>query len=261
MKIFKKLFILGFTSMLLVSLAGCGKKNSETNSDVSADLNISAAASLKEAMTEIQESFNKDYPNVNLTFNFGASGSLQKQIEQGAPCDVFISAGQSQMTALSDSGSLEKDTEKKLLQNELVLVSSSNDVDSINDLLTNKVTHIAIGDPKSVPAGKYAEESLTNLSMLDAVNAKLVYAKDVKEVLSWTMTGNAEVGFVYKSDTYGNDSVKVIETISDQYHSPIIYPVAIIKDTKNLEAAKDFENFLFTDTAKEIFKKYGYNPY
>ncbi|MCR4944172.1 MAG: molybdate ABC transporter substrate-binding protein [Clostridium sp.] len=261
MKNLKKLFILGLTSMFLISLAGCNKKDSENDSNLSADLNISAAASLKEAMADIQTAFNKDYPNINLTFNFGASGSLQKQIEQGAPCDVFISAGESQMTALSDSGLLADDSEKTLLKNNLVLITSSSDVTNIDDLLTNKVSHVAIGDPASVPAGKYAEESLINLNMKNALMDKLVYAKDVKEVLAWTVAGNSEAGFVYKSDTYGNDSVKIIDTISDEYHSPINYPVAIIKDTKNLEAAKDFENFLFSDTAKEIFEKYGYEPY
>lgn len=256
MKNIRKLFILAFTVIFIgVSLFGCNLKNGANSKS---ELTISAAASLKEVMAEIETEFNKEFPNINLTFNFGSSGSLQKQIEQGAPCDVFISAGESQMNALQQEGLLENDSVKILLKNNLVLVTSSKEINSLNDLTTSKVNHIAIGDPASVPAGKYASESLTNLNLLDSVNSKLVFAKDVKEVLSWVASGNAEAGFIYKSDAYNNDSVRVIETISEEYHSPINYPIGIVKNTENMKEAKAFEDFLFTDNAKSILNKYGY---
>ena len=99
---------------------------------------------------------------------------------------------------------------------------------------------------------------MTSLAIKDSLNDKLVFAKDVKEVLAWTASGNADVGFVYLSDALSNDNVKIIETISEEHHSPITYPVAVIKDSQNTDAAKAFEDFLFTEEAQNILKKYGY---
>lgn len=253
------------TLMLTTLLIGCGTKNQstpqpkETPAETPVELNISAAASLKEAMTDIQTEFKKVKPNVTLTVNYGASGSLQQQIEQGAPCDIFISAGQSQMKALKDKTLLQDDTVKDLVKNDLVLVGPKDTtITSISDLNTDKVKKIAVGEPKSVPAGKYADEVFTSLGIKDAVNSKLVFAKDVKEVLAWSTSGNAEVGFVYKSDALSSPDSKIIETIAADKHSPITYPVGVIKATKNLDTAKAFEDFLFTDTSKVIFEKYGY---
>ena len=252
-----KIMLMPVATLCLMSSTGCGSNNKETKKT---ELTISAAASLKEVMADLEKEFTKENPNISLTFNFGSSGSLQKQIEEGAPSEIFISAGEAQMKALSEKGLLTDDSVKTLVKNNLVLITTSTDITRIDDLTTDKVTHIAVGEPSSVPAGKYADQSLTNLNIKDAVSSKLVYAKDVKEVLSWTVSGNAEAGFVYKSDTYNNDSIHIIETISEDYHSPINYPVGIIKATQSPDAAKAFENFLFTDKAKELFTKYGYEP-
>ncbi|MWJ95199.1 molybdate ABC transporter substrate-binding protein, partial [Escherichia coli] len=137
--------------------------------------------------------------------NYGASGSLQQQIEQGAPCDLFISAGQKQMKALDEEKLLVSDTMKDLVKNDLVLISSADSsVSGMKDLTTDKVKKIAVGEVESVPAGKYADEVLTNLNLKDKLKDKLVFAKDVKEVLAWVQSGNADVGFVYFSDTVNN---------------------------------------------------------
>jgi molybdate transport system substrate-binding protein len=257
--------------MLSVLIIGCGaqkaasslqKENTTTETKLAespVELNISAAASLKEAMTDIQTEFKKIKPNTTLTVNFGASGSLQQQIEQGAPCDIFISAGQSQMKALSDKSLLLDNTKKDLVKNDLVLVGPKDTtLISVSDLTSDKVKKIAIGEPKSVPAGMYADEVFTKLGIKDAVSSKLVFAKDVKEVLAWSASGNTEVGFVYKSDALSSKDVKIIETISEDKHSPITYPIGVIKASKNSDASKAFEDFLFTDTCKKIFEKYGY---
>jgi molybdate transport system substrate-binding protein len=223
------------------------------------ELNISAAASLKEAMADIQEEFKKVKPNVILTVNFGSSGSLQQQIEQGAPCDIFISAGQSQMKALNDKSLLLENTVKDLVKNDLVLVGPKDTtITGLSDLNTDKVKKIAVGEPKSVPAGKYADEVFTSLGIKDAITPKLVFAKDVKEVLAWSTSGNTEVGFVYKSDALSSPNSKIIETIAADKHSPITYPICVIKATKNPDASKAFEDFLYTNTCKVIFEKYGY---
>lgn len=263
----KKLtFLTLITFIISILIIGCSAQKTDisSTSDVKptespVELNISAAASLKEAMTDIETEYKKVAPSVTLTVNFGASGSLQQQIEQGAPCDIFISAGQSQMKALDDKSLLLENTKKDLVKNDLVLVGPKDTtLTGLSDLNTDKVKKIAVGEPSSVPAGKYADEVFTKLGIKDAVTPKLVFAKDVKEVLAWSTSGNAEVGFVYKSDALSSPDAKIIETVADDKHSPITYPVGIIKASKNPDDAKKFEDFLYTDTCKNIFEKYGY---
>ena len=175
-------------SMLLccsLLMVGCTTKS---NDDVTnekkkpVELSISAAASLKEVMADLETEYKKSNENVTLVVNYGSSGSLQQQIEQGAPCDLFISAGQKQMKALKDGGLLLDDTTKDLVENSLVLVAANGvEINSFDDLKSDKVTHIAVGEPESVPAGKYADEVLTNTGIKDSISDKLVFAKDVNK--------------------------------------------------------------------------------
>lgn len=253
----KRLKFLSTLCCLSLLLTGCS--SSTKKEDKTIELNISAAASLKEAMADLEAAYTSKNPEVSFVINYGSSGSLQQQIEQGAPCDLFISAGEKQMTALEEEGLLLDGTNKDLVKNSLVLVTSNDsEISSIDSLNSDAVSKIALGEPASVPAGKYADETLTSLAIKDSLNNKLVFAKDVKEVLAWTASGNADAGFVYLSDALSSDGVKIVETISEEYHSPITYPVAIIKDSDDIDAAKAFEDFLFTDEAQEIFEKYGY---
>ena len=261
MNIKKLLIYLTILLSLVITLCACStSKNDAASSEPKVELTISAAASLKDAMAKIEENFKVQHPNYTLTFNFGSSGSLMEQIKQGAPSDIFISAGASQMKDLDTAGLIENDTNKSLVKNSLVLVGPKDtSITSFSDLTTDKVKHIGIGEITSVPAGKYANETLTKLGIKDKVTSKLVFAKDVKEVLAWSTSGNTEVGFVYFSDTKGNDSIKVIETISDDLHSPIIYPIGVIKASKNIDSAKIFEDYLFTDEAQKVLEDYGYS--
>lgn len=253
----KRLKFLSTLCCLSLLLTGC--TSSTEKEDKTIELNISAAASLKEAMADLETAYTSKNPEVSFVINYGSSGSLQQQIEQGAPCDLFISAGEKQMTALEEEGLLLDSTNKDLVKNSLVLVTSNDsEISSIDSLNSDAVSKIALGEPSSVPAGKYADETLTSLAIKDILSNKLVFAKDVKEVLAWTASGNADAGFVYLSDALSSDGVKIVETISEEYHSPITYPVAIIKDSDDIDAAKAFEDFLFTDEAQEIFEKYGY---
>ena len=253
----KRLKFLSTLCCLSLLLTGCSSSTKKETKTI--ELNISAAASLKEAMADLEAAYTSKNPEVSFVINYGSSGSLQQQIEQGAPCDLFISAGEKQMTALEEEGLLLDGTNKDLVKNSLVLVTSNDsEISSIDSLNSDAVSKIALGEPSSVPAGKYADETLTSLAIKDSLNNKLVFAKDVKEVLAWTASGNADAGFVYLSDALSSDGVKIVETISEEYHSPITYPVAIIKDSDDIDAAKAFEDFLFTDEAQEIFEKYGY---
>ena len=253
----KRLKFLSTLCCLSLLLTGCS--SSTKKEDKTIELNISAAASLKEAIADLEAAYTSKNPEVSFVINYGSSGSLQQQIEQGAPCDLFISAGEKQMTALEEEGLLLDGTNKDLVKNSLVLVTSNDSkISSIDSLNSDAVSKIALGEPSSVPAGKYADETLTSLAIKDSLNNKLVFAKDVKEVLAWTASGNADAGFVYLSDALSSDGVKIVETISEEYHSPITYPVAIVKDSDDIDAAKAFEDFLFTDEAQEIFEKYGY---
>ena len=269
----KKFSILTLALCLMLGAVGCSNNSSSSSSSNASsaasssgdssekvELNISAAASLQEAMVELEKEFKNINPDVKLTVNLGSSGSLMQQIQEGAPCDLFISASAKQMDTLVEDGTVEKDAVKTLLTNDLVLVAAKGEkVDSLDALKTDDVEKIAIGDPESVPAGKYAKEVLDNTKLYDNVKDKLVLAKDVKEVLSWVQKGNADVGFVYLSDATGVDDVDVVLTTDDDSHSEIAYPVAVLKDSKQAKVAQQFEDFLLSDTAQNILEKHGFN--
>lgn len=227
------------------------------------ELLVSAAASLKDALEEIKPMYSKQNSNVAVTYNFGSSGSLQQQIEQGAPVDVFISAAKKQMDALQSKNLLLNETRKNLLKNKMVLIVPKNNttIKSFRDLGTTQAKKIAVGEPGSVPAGQYAQETLTSLGLFNQVKDKLVFAKDVRQVLSYVETGNVDAGFVYLTDAKTSNEVKIVATASEASHSPIVYPVAVIKNSKSLNNAKGFVQFLSSRQAKSVFEKYGFTPF
>ena len=247
---------MGAIALVVLLLSSCSQSTAKT-----ASLTVSSAASLKEAMADIKQLYTQQKPNVSITYNFGASGSLQQQIEQGAPVDIFISAAPKQMDALQSKGLLVADTRKNLLTNKLVLIAPKNSsiVFGFNDLTSDRVAKIAIGEAKSVPAGKYAEEVLTSLKIFEQIKPKLVFAKDVRQVLSYVETGNADAGIVYLTDAKLSKSVKIVATASANYHSPVVYPVAVLKDSKNLDTAKEFVQFLSSEPAINVYEKYGFS--
>ncbi len=225
------------------------------------DLTISAAASLTDVLLELEKVYKEQQPHVTLTFNMGPSGQLQQQIEQGAPADVFLSAAQKQMNTLEEKDLIVKDTRVDILRNELVLVVNKDftGVDSFEDLQKAEVKHIGIGSPESVPAGQYAKEVLENLKMWDALSSKFVEGQNVRAVLSFVETGNAEAGFVYGSDTVVSDKVKIVAPAPEGSNEPILYPAAVVKATKELEAASDFVKFLLTEEAQQILEDFGFS--
>lgn len=225
-----------------------------------ANILISAAASLKEAMEEIKPLYQQSKPNVNITYNFGASGALQQQIEQGAPADIFISAGKKQVDALEQKGLLVSGTRTNLANNRLVLIVPKNvvGVSSFYNLTDAKIKKIAIGEPRSVPAGQYGEQVLKKLGIFNKVKSKLVLANNVRQVLAVVESGNADAGLVYATDAKISDKVKVVVAADDKYHSPIVYPMAVIKRSKNVAASKELVQFLSGSQAKAVLKRYGF---
>lgn len=261
-----------FTALLLtitiILSVGCGSTNQNSKNESSGQstqksikLTVSAAASLKDSMNEIKQLYIKKHSNVTITYNFGASGTLQQQIEQGAPVDIFISAAVKQMNLLKDKNLLVNTTVKNLLKNDIVLIvpKNSTKVKNFDDLTDDNVKKVALGEPKSVPVGEYSQDVLKNLKILDNVKSKAVYGKDVKEVLTWVETGDVDAGIVYKTDALVSDKVKVVASAPKDSHKDVIYPAAVIKGSKNMDAAKEFINYLSGDAAKKVFEKYGFN--
>ena len=260
----KKLFAL-MAVCLLVLVTGCGgsQNASETKSSSQepVELHVSAAASLTDVMNEIGADYEKEHPNVKVVFNYGSSGALQQAIENGGNADLFFSAAQKQMDALDKKGLLADGTRKDLLQNEVVLIvpkEGGKDITSFDQLTSGQLQHIALGEPKGVPVGQYSEEILKKLGILDAVKAKAVYGSDVRQVLAWVAAGEADAGLVYATDAAVSNDVRVVAKAPAGTHKDIIYPAAVLKDTKHLDTAKDFLAFVSNDKNKERFAKYGF---
>ncbi|MGB8702393.1 MAG: molybdate ABC transporter substrate-binding protein [Thermosynechococcaceae cyanobacterium] len=225
----------------------------------SSTLLVSAAASLQEALKTIEPRFAQSNPNIKLTYNFGASGTLQQQIERGAPVDIFLSAAQKQMNTLQQKGLILPETRRNLLTNRLVLIVPQNSALGLTGFrqLVN-VKKIAVGEPRSVPVGQYAEEVFKNLGLLDSLKAKFVFGSNVRNVLAAVESGNVDAGVVYATDAKLSSRVKRVATAPTTLHSPIVYPIAVLKDSKNTAVAKTYAQFLSSDTAKNVFLKFGF---
>lgn len=261
----KRRNVLAFIGTALVSLFLATGLPFFTPSPVIAQSNVSllvsAAASLKDALEEIKPLYQQSKPNVNINFNFGASGALQQQIEQGAPTDIFISAAKRQVDALEQKRLLVSGTRSIIAKNRLVLVVPRNTtgITSFFNLRDERVKRIAIGEPRSVPAGQYAEQVLQKLKLLPQIKSKLVYANNVRQVLAAVESGNADAGLVYVTDARISDKVKTVVAADEKYHSAITYPLAVVKSSRNLEAAKDFAQYLANNSqAKAVLRKYGF---
>ena len=226
------------------------------------DLTVSAAASLKNALEEIKEMYLKEKPNAKVATTYGGSGALQQQIEQGAPVDVFLSAATSNMNALKTKDLLENSTIKNILKNKVVLIApaaSKLTIKAFSDAAGSGVKKIALGEPTTVPAGKYAQQVFTYYKNLDVVKGKAVYAKDVTEVLTWVASGNVDLGVVYSTDAKSSTKVKILATAPEASHDPVVYPGAVVKATDQPVASKDFLNYLTSKKAEAVFEKHGFS--
>ena len=263
----KRLIVLALAAVTMLA-AGCGAQQ-ETSSGTSSaakdnapkEIHVAAAASLTDVMKEIAAGYEKEHPDVRIVFNFGSSGALQQSIENGGGADLFFSAAQKQMDALAKEGLLADGTRKDLLVNEVVLIvpkDSDKKITDFSQLTGADIQHIALGEPKGVPVGQYSEEVFTKMGILDQVKAKAVYGSDVRQVLSWVESGDADCGVVYATDAAVSGEVRVVAKAPADTHKPIIYPAAVLKDSKQLDQAKDFLAYVSGDASRALFTKFGF---
>ncbi|MDF5711670.1 MAG: molybdate ABC transporter substrate-binding protein [Nostoc sp. S4] len=245
------IFLFGQTQNLLVTSA---------QQSITVTLTVSAGAGLKPLLEDIQKVYKHTAPHLNINYNFAASGVLTRQIEQGARIDIIISASSENMNELQHQGLLLENTRRNLVKSRVALIApeSSSGISSFQDLTKPIVKKIAIGEPRSVPLGMYAEEVFKYLGISQQVKSKLVYARSALEIINFVATGNVDVGIVHDTNVKASSQVKIIEIAPEASHSPVVYPVAILKNSKNLMAAKSFVQFLFSEQAKVLYRKYGY---
>ena len=223
-------------------------------------LRVFAAASLTDALKEIATSFEKETTN-KVVFNFGASSTLARQIEEGAPADFFFSADEAKMDALAKKELILKDTRKSKLSNSLVIVVPNDSFAYLTkaaDLTEAKVTRIALADPKTVPAGVYAKEYLTKLKLWTVIEPKVVPTENVRAALAAVESGNVSAGIVYKTDAAISQKVRIALDIPAADGPAISYPMAVLKEAKQPETAKAFARYLESDNARKVFIRYGF---
>ncbi|SDC15880.1 molybdate transport system substrate-binding protein [Paenibacillus sp. UNCCL117] len=263
----------GIKLLLLAGLllpAGCGKEGVKGGEQQAGsapvpgkqvELLVSAAASLTDSLNELETAYTKLHPEVKLIFNYAASGTLQQQIEQGAPSDLFLSAGAKQMEALVEKKLVAATDRTNLLTNELVAVTAKDgqaSIAGVQDLAGPVVKKLAVGQPESVPAGSYAKESLTFHKLWDRLQPKMVFAKDVRQVLSYVETGNVEAGYVYRTDALSSGKVRIAYTADPAGYKPVEYPIGIVKATARPKEARELYEYLQGPEAREIFIRHGF---
>lgn len=222
-------------------------------------LTLSVAASLTETVGEIEAQYRQGHTDVGFRNNFGGSGTLAREIEQGAPVDVFLAAAAGPMDELQAKGLIDAGSRRDLLRNELVLIAPRDSgLQGFAGLADGSVRQIALGDPGSVPAGLYGKQTLTALKLFDRVKGKIVLAKDVRQVLTYVETGNADAGLVYATDAQGDARVRIIATAPEETHEPIVYPVAVVGAGRESGAAQQFVEYLRGRDAAAIFVKHGF---
>ncbi len=221
---------------------------------------VAAAASLTDAFREAARQFEKGHPDITILLNLSSSGRLCAQIEQGAPVDLYASASQRYMDRLQKEGLIDTGTRRDFAANRMVLVeqAGSHRLNGLDDLLKPDVVHIAIGDPSHVPAGRYAKEVLESSGMWNLLRDRLVFGINVRQVRDYVATGEVEAGLVFASDAIV-PQVRVVRVVSERLHSPIRYPVAVLKGAEHPSEARKFVDFLLSPQGQHILKRYGFS--
>ena len=263
----KKFIAAMMAGALSVGMLSTGVFAAET-SDLKGEVNTFIAASLSNAMEEIQKDFNETYPDVEILYNADSSGTLQTQIEEGARCDIFFSAADKQMDALVDEDLAKKDTVEDILENKVVLIKPKDGETKVTGFenITDAANNALAGD--SVPVGQYSREIFENLGITDEVNKmEINEGKNVSEVLAAVSEGSNEIGIVYATDAASvADKVDIIaEAPAEALNTPVLYPVGLIEDKEasddDTAAAEAFLEYIKSDDAMKVFEKYGFSAY
>lgn len=239
---------------LVVVLAACSRQSPT-------EVVVSAAASLSDALKEIQPAYEAQHKAVKLRYNFGSSGALQQQIEQGAPVDLFISAAAGPLDSLVKQNRVEQ--VRPLATNKIVLIRAAAGVavvKSWDDLTADAVKRVAIGNPQHVPAGQYAKAVLEKLGTWPSVEKRLVLGEDARQVLNYVESGEVQAGIVYSTDAAASKKVTVVAEAPVGSHAPVLYPMAVLKDAKNAAQARAFADYLLSDEGKKVLSKHGFGP-
>ncbi|HTG80669.1 MAG TPA: molybdate ABC transporter substrate-binding protein [Geobacteraceae bacterium] len=224
---------------------------------MAAEISLSVAASLKEVVNELSDSFARKNPDVKLVKNYGASGALAKQIENGAPADIFISANLEWMDYLKQKSLVETSSIGMFTYNTLVFAGAGDkQVSGMRDLA--KLEKIAIGSPKSVPAGEYAMEAMKKAGVDRLLEKKLVMARDVRECLMYAERGEVDGAFVYRTDALQAKQVKILFTVPQELYPRVVYPMALTLAGAGKKGAREFLDFLRSAEAKNVLAKYGF---
>ncbi len=261
----KKRIVAVFLAGVMASALAAGTVQAE---ELQGEVYVFIAASLSNAMEEIQKNFQSQYPDVEILYNADSSGTLQTQIEEGARCDLFFSAAAKQMDALVEGGFAEEESVVNLLENKVVLIKPAGGETAVTgfDNITDAANLALAGE--SVPVGQYAREIFTNMGIMDQVEQmEINEGKNVTEVLAAVSEGSNEVGIVYATDAASvADQVEIIaEAPADALQTPVLYPVGLITDAEASEeetkATEAFLAYLQTDEALAVFEDYGFSPY
>lgn len=227
------------------------------------DLTVSAAVSLKEAVTDIAKAY-KPRGIDSVRLNFAATGVLLAQIREGAPVDVFIAASESQMDLAVDQKLVDADSRRVIASNALVLIvpkSSKVELKGFLDLAKPEIKKLAVGEPRIVPAGEYAAQVLVHLKLDEVLQFRLVLGASVRQVLDYVEQGEVDAGIVYATDAaQAGGNIRVIATAETTWHAPIHYPAAVVTASKHRDAAGAFIRYLTTEPAQKILQHRGFAP-
>ena len=247
-------------SVLLVALFWGVKADAQLTQEIT----VSAAISLRNAFEDIGRIFKEKNPGVKVLFNFGASGDLTRQIEAGAPVDIFASAAQKDLDDLEGKGFIAPNSKKDFARNAVALVRAIHSeipVQSLEDLQRRDVKKIVIGNPRTVPAGRYAEEALKHFKLWDTVKDKLVFSENVRQALDYVVRNEVDAGLVYATDAMlRSKEVQLIMKVPEESHQPVVYPIGIVKGAKGEALSRKFIDLVMSTEGQTILSRYGFSP-
>ena len=225
------------------------------------EITVAAAISLKESLEAIRPQYESSGGD-RVKFTFASSGQLVSQVQNGAPIDLFLSAARKQVDDLRKAGSVDEHTAVVVAGNELVLIVPADAKDpptSFEQLADAKVRRLAIGEPRTVPAGEYAQQVLEHLNLKDKLKGRVIYGLNVRQVLQYVQSGEVDAGIVYASDAdEAKQRVKLVTTARPEWHEPIEYWAVIVAGSSHATGAKQFLTYLQSEAAQAIFKSHGF---